>query len=291
MSDPKDNKTQKIDPKYICAGASACLALIGIIVYKICQSKMDIAIDNLRSYYGSVDNGLFLTEQEFLLRRALLISNLILIISGVLLIVALFIFLSRMIPASYKMNAANGSDEKKGVKKKTAKLNEKKTDLVRLLGKVKDSYAPKMDEKKITFTVEDDDVEEPIVMCDPDAVESIVKKLINNAYRSAPEGGRVYMALKQFYVSDEGYGIYELTVEDDGTEKGGDEDLLGADIEDAKEIAESMDGELETETVKGVGNGVTVRLDLKVVRENKGENNEENKEENDERESETSADI
>ena len=95
------------------------------------------------------------------------------------------------------------------------------------------------------------------------------------------------MALKQFYVSDEGYGIYELTVEDDGTEKPEDPELSGADIEDAKEIAESMDGELETETVKGVGNGVTVRLDLKVVRENKGGN----KEENDERESETSADI
>ncbi|MBO4900931.1 MAG: HAMP domain-containing histidine kinase [Lachnospiraceae bacterium] len=268
MSDPKESKTPKTDPKYVCAGASACLALIGIIIYKICQSKMNIAIDNLRSYYGSVDNGLFLTQQEYLLRQALLISILIPVIAGVLLLIALFIFLDRMIPASYKKRAANGSDEKTGSQKdKRAKLNEKKTDLIQLIGKVVDSYAPRMEEKKITFTVEDDDVEEPVVMCDADAVESIVKKLINNAYRSAPEGGRVYMALKQFYVSDEGYGIYELTVEDDGTEKSEDPALSGADIDDAKEIAESMDGELETETVKGVGNGVTVRLDLKVVRE------------------------
>ncbi len=285
MSDSKENKTIKTDPRYICAGASACLILIGIIVYKICESKMNIAVENLRSYYGSVDSGLFLTQQEYLLRQALLLSILIPVIVGIILLVALFVYLDRMIPASFKKSKTKETDVKvkDPRKKRPTGTNEKKTDLVELIGKVKDSYAHKMEEKNITFTVEDDDVEEPVVMCDAEKIEDIVKKLINNAYRSASEGGRVYMALKQFYVSDEGYGIYELTVEDDGTDKAGDAELSGADIEDAKAIAESLDGELETETVKGVGNGVTVRLDLKVIRDKK--------EATDERESETSTDL
>ena len=149
MSDPKENKTIKTDPRYICAGASACLILIGIIVYKICESKMNIAVENLRSYYGSVDSGLFLTQQEYLLRQALLLSILIPVIVGIILLVALFVYLDRMIPASFKKSKTKETDVKvkDPRKKRPAGTNEKKTDLVELIGKVKDSYAHKMEEK------------------------------------------------------------------------------------------------------------------------------------------------
>ena len=153
MSDTKENKTSGINPKYVCIGASACLALIGFIVYKICQSKMNIAVENLRSYYGSADNGLFLTQQEYLLRQALLLSFLIPVIAGIILLIVLFIFLDRMIPASFKKAEKKDDDVKiKDPKKnRPAEHNEKKTDLVKLINSVKDSYVSKMEEKKIFF--------------------------------------------------------------------------------------------------------------------------------------------
>ena len=204
MSENKKKGFSKSDPLYVCAGAAVGLALIGLIVYKIEQNRMNIAIDNIGSYYGSIDGGLFLTQQEYLLRRALLFSSLITVIVGIVLLIALYIFMSRMIPVSRKRekatNAAAGTKTNKRADR--SGLNEAKTDLHELIGRIRESYSHKMEEKKIEFTVDDVDVEFPVVMCDVSAVENMIKYMLNNAYRSAAEGGRIYLALKQFFVSD-----------------------------------------------------------------------------------------
>lgn len=94
------------------------------------------------------------------------------------------------------------------------KLKCKKVDIVYLLEEVALSMKVYIEENKLELVI-DPDVEEKEILCDPTEIERCIRNLISNAVKFTPEGGSIFIGLKDngdtvdLIVSDTGIGISE----------------------------------------------------------------------------------
>lgn len=88
-------------------------------------------------------------------------------------------------------------------------FNPKSCDFIKIAEDITLSTAGYIEEKNINLTF-DTDIEEKIILCDPDMIEKIVLNLLSNAVKFTPAGGHIYVSIC------DGSDIIILSVKDNG---------------------------------------------------------------------------
>ena len=73
-------------------------------------------------------------------------------------------------------------------------FNPKSCDIIKIVEDITLSVADYIEEKSIRLTF-DTDIEEKVILCDPDMIERIVVNLLSNAVKFSTEGGYVYVSI------------------------------------------------------------------------------------------------
>ena len=132
--------------------------------------------------------------------------------------------------------------------------------LPRVMEDMKDLFAMQMEEKKITYTVETAEMDDPYVLCDENRLHSILLNLIGNALKFTEEGGHVAVLLCELAEESQAVGApetapaahtYEIRVKDDG---------IGMTKEFAEKVFDAFERE-RTSTVSrthGTGLGMAI---------------------------------
>ena len=129
-------------------------------------------------------------------------------------------------------------------------------DLCTLFDGMKDLFSEQMREKKIDFQVHTGQIQDRYVWCDKKNLNRVLLNLLSNAYKFTPEGGKITASIFESGSSDNGYGSYEIRVQDSG-------------IGMSREFAEKMFNAFERErssTVSGIeGTGLGLSITKRIV--------------------------
>ena len=157
------------------------------------------------------------------------------------------------------------------------------TDLTVLFEAMHVLFLDQMEQKKMTFTVNTSQVQDRYVWCDKKNLTRMLLNLISNAWKFTPEGGSVGVSLWE-NGSENGYGSYEIRVQDTGigmssdfaekmfnafererttTDSGVEGTGLGLSI--TKSIVDLMGGTIEVLTSPGSGTEMIMRLKLRLA--------------------------
>ena len=159
-------------------------------------------------------------------------------------------------------------------------------DLCMVFEGMKDLFYEQMKEKNIEFGVHTTQIEDRYVWCDRKNLNRVLLNLLSNAYKFTPEGGSVTASIWESGTSENGYGIYEIRVQDTGigmsrefaermfnaferertsTVSGIEGTGLGLSI--TKSIVDLMGGTIEVMTAPGSGTEIVIRLRFKLAEE------------------------
>ena len=130
-------------------------------------------------------------------------------------------------------------------------LEPEDTDLHELMENLQDMFDTQMAEKRIEFVVEERNLSNRWVRCDRTRFNRVLLNLLSNAYKFTPEGGQVRVVLEQLDDAPNGYGSYELRVQDTG---------IGMSQEFANKVFEAFERERNTTTsgIQGTGLGMAI---------------------------------
>ena len=159
-------------------------------------------------------------------------------------------------------------------------------DLCMVFEGMKDLFYEQMKEKNIEFGVHTTQIEDRYVWCDRKNLNRVLLNLLSNAYKFTPEGGSVTASIWESGTSENGYGIYEVRVQDTGigmsrefaermfnaferertsTVSGIEGTGLGLSI--TKSIVDLLGGTIEVMTAPGSGTEIVIRLRFKLAEE------------------------
>ena len=159
-------------------------------------------------------------------------------------------------------------------------------DLCMVFEGMKDLFSEQMKEKNIDFNVHTSQIEDRYIWCDRKNLNRVLLNLLSNAYKFTPEGGSVTASIWESGTSDNGYGTYEIRVQDTGigmskefaermfnaferertsTVSGIEGTGLGLSI--TKSIVDLMGGSIEVMTAPGSGTEIVIRLRFKLAEE------------------------
>ncbi len=146
-----------------------------------------------------------------------------------------------------------------------------------------ETFAPRMQEKNIDFTVDCSGVKDPLVLCSRQGFNRVVMNLLSNACKFTPDGGAVSLKLAELPSEREGFGLYELRVKDNGI---GMTESLASRLFDAfemerssslsgvqgvglgmaitKRIVDQMDGKIQVQSQSGKGTEFVVTLPMRL---------------------------
>ena len=124
-------------------------------------------------------------------------------------------------------------------------------DIRDLFDGIRDLFSGLMEEKAIDFRVYSGQVQNRYVWCDMKNLNRVLFNIISNAYKFTPEGGTVITSVLEAGSPVDGYGSYEIRVQDNG-------------IGMSKEFVEKLFTAFERERtstvsrVEGTGLGMTI---------------------------------
>ncbi len=146
-----------------------------------------------------------------------------------------------------------------------------------------ETFAPRMQEKNIDFTVDCSGVKDPLVLCSRQGFNRVVMNLLSNACKFTPDGGAVSLKLSEKPSERVGFGLYELRVKDNGI---GMTESLASRLFDAfemerssslsgvqgvglgmaitKRIVDQMDGKVQVQSQSGKGTEFVVTLPMRL---------------------------
>ena len=133
-------------------------------------------------------------------------------------------------------------------------LQTEPADLTSIFSETLSIFNLQMDSKNLTYNVDCSNIRDRYVICDKNRVNRILLNLISNAYKFTPAGGRIDVILRQLG-AENGEGLYELTVSDNG---------IGMSPEFSKHIFDAFERE-RTSTVshlQGTGLGMSITKSL-----------------------------
>ena len=160
------------------------------------------------------------------------------------------------------------------------------TDLVGLFDSIDSLFSHQMRQKRMEFSVHTSQVQHRYVWCDRKNLDRVLLNVISNAYKFTPEDGSVTVSVWEMVGNEEGYGSYEIRVQDSGigmskefaermftaferertsTDSGIEGTGLGLAI--TKSIVDLMGGTIEVLTSPGSGTEVVIRLKLRLADE------------------------
>ena len=147
-------------------------------------------------------------------------------------------------------------------------------------------FADQMEQKSLRFTVNTEQVQHRYVWCDRKNLIRVLMNVISNAWKFTPEGGSVSVSLRENAGIENGYGSYEVQVEDTGigmskdfvekmftaferertsTNSGVEGTGLGLSI--TKSIVDLMGGTIEVFTSPGSGTKMVIRVKFRLAEE------------------------
>ena len=159
-------------------------------------------------------------------------------------------------------------------------------DLCALFDGMRDLFSEQMKQKNIDFQVHTGQVQHRYVWYDRKNLNRVLLNILSNAYKFTPEGGTVTASLLETGSGDNGYGNYEIRVQDTGigmskefaermfnafeqerssTVSGVEGTGLGLSI--TKSIVDLMGGTIEVLTAPGSGTQIVIRLKFKLADE------------------------
>jgi CheY-like chemotaxis protein len=146
-----------------------------------------------------------------------------------------------------------------------------------------ETFAPRMQEKNIDFTVDCGGVKDPLVLCSRQGFNRVVMNLLSNACKFTPDGGAMSLKLSEKPSEREGFGLYELRVKDNGI--GMTESLVsrlfdafemerssslsgvqgvGLGMAITKRIVDQMDGKIQVQSQSGKGTEFMLTLPMRL---------------------------
>lgn len=129
-------------------------------------------------------------------------------------------------------------------------------DLCGIFRDLYDLFDAQMEQKKMQFEIQTDQIRDRYVLCDVKNLNRVLINLLNNAYKFTPENGHIIASIKQTECADTGTGAYEIRITDNG-------------IGMSKEFAEKMFRPFErerTSTVSGIeGTGLGLSISKSII--------------------------
>ena len=168
----------------------------------------------------------------------------------------------------------------------TVELEFLPVDLRALFENIRDLFLEQMKQKNLDFQVHTGQVQNRYVWCDRKNLNRVLLNVLSNAYKFTPERGHVTASLYETGSGENGYGSYEIRVQDSGigmsrefaekiftaferertsTVSGVEGTGLGMSI--TKSIVDLMGGTIEVITAPGSGTTIVIRLKLKLAEE------------------------
>ncbi len=159
-------------------------------------------------------------------------------------------------------------------------------DICSLFDDMRDLFAEQMKQKNLDFKVHTGQVQNRYVWADRKNLNRVLLNVLSNAYKFTPEGGAVTATLWEAGAGENGYGAYEIRVQDTGvgmskefaekmfnaferertsTISGVEGTGLGMSI--TKSIVDLMGGTIEVMTAPGAGTQIIIRLKFKLAEE------------------------
>ena len=157
-------------------------------------------------------------------------------------------------------------------------------DLGAVFSGMQDLFSEQMREKEMDFQVHTGQVHNRYVWCDEKNLNRVLLNVLSNAYKFTPENGTVTVSLWEVGNGEDGYGSYEIRVQDSGigmtrefaermfnaferertsTVSGIQGTGLGLAI--TKSIVDLMGGTIEVITAPGTGTEIIIRLKFKLA--------------------------
>lgn len=135
-------------------------------------------------------------------------------------------------------------------------LEERPTDLRKMMDEIRDMFEAQMVGKNIAFAVKYDGLEHPEVLCDRNRMNRVILNLVSNSFKFTSEGGRVSVILAEKECAEEGKAAFEFRVKDDG---------IGISPEFADRVFDAFERE-RVSTISGVqGTGLGLAIAKNVV--------------------------
>ena len=157
-------------------------------------------------------------------------------------------------------------------------------DLCAVFNGMRDLFSEQMKAKEMDFQVHTGQVKHRYVWCDKKNINRVLLNILSNAYKFTPEGGTVSASLWEVGGGENGYGAYEMRVQDSGigmsrefaekmfnaferertsTVSGVEGTGLGLAI--TKSIVDLMGGTIEVMTAPGTGTEIIIRLKFRLA--------------------------
>ena len=129
-------------------------------------------------------------------------------------------------------------------------------DLCAIFDGIRDLFSEQMKQKQMEFQVYTSQVRNRYVWCDRKNLNRVLLNILSNAYKFTPEGGTIKASLWEVGTGENGYGSYEIRVQDNG---------IGMSKEFAEKIFDSFERE-RTSTVSGIeGTGLGMSITKGIV--------------------------
>jgi len=173
-----------------------------------------------------------------------------------------------------------------------AHLDEKEEDVYSSFSEIESTMQELAESKNIDLSMLVEDVDDRYVMCDKTRCQRVFVNLISNAIKYTEEGGWVKVRCNQLGKAENGYGLYQYTVEDNGigmseefqkhvfeefareqnsTVSGIQGTGLGLSV--CKSFVTLMSGTIECVSRQGVGSKFTVTIPFELKKDNAEEGN------------------
>lgn len=130
-------------------------------------------------------------------------------------------------------------------------LDEEQISLAEIIRDIEGMLSEQAKQKKLQMTYDTESVKDDAVICDKTRFCQVLLNLMTNAIKFTPEGGSIILRMTQHPGTDEGTGLYEISVKDNG---------IGMSEEFAARIFEPFERE-STSTVsrtQGTGLGMSI---------------------------------
>ena len=159
-------------------------------------------------------------------------------------------------------------------------------DLCKIFESIRDLFAEQMKQKKINFQLHLSQVKNNLVWCDKKNLNRVLLNVLSNAFKFTPERGSVNVSLWEVGTGEEGYGFYEIRIQDTGI--GMSKDFVGKiftaferersstnsrtegtglGLAITKSIVDMMGGTIEVLTSLGNGTEIIIRVKFKLATE------------------------